>query len=64
MERYIVCDGSARLNSVVLVSSWLPWQTGITVGSAATPWYSANQMKSEIKLCKKTVYSNKIMNSW
>jgi hypothetical protein len=53
MERSIACDGSAHLNSVVLVSSWLPWQTGITVESVATPWYSANQMTNEIKLCKK-----------
>jgi len=51
MERSIVCDESVQLNSVVLVSSWLPWQTGITVGSVVTPWYSANQMISEIKLC-------------
>ena len=62
MGRSIVCDGSAHLNSVVLESLWLPWQTGITVGSAVTPWCSANLKTSEIMLCT-TVDSNKVINS-
>jgi hypothetical protein len=62
MGRFIVCDESAHLNSVVPGSLWLPWQTGITVGSAVTPWCSANLKTSEIVLCT-TVDCNKVINS-
>lgn len=61
--RSIVCDGSAHRNNVVLGSLWLPWQTGITVGSAVTPWCSANLKTSEVMLCT-TLDSNKVISSF
>ena len=62
MGRSIVCDESAHLSSVVPGSLWLPWQTGITVGSAVTPWCSVNLKTSEIMLCI-TLDPNKVINS-
>lgn len=60
--RFIICDESAHLNSVVLGSLWLPWQTGITVESVVTPWCSANLKTSEVMLCT-TLDFNKVINS-